>query len=79
GRRAKVPVITICGKTGSAMLGKKTFAWFASYAPFEEPEVAMAIVVENATSGGTDAAPIAGDIYKTYVKIRKSQNAKNEK
>ena len=79
GRRAKVPGITACGKTGSAMLGKKTFAWFASYAPFEEPEVAMAIVVENATSGGTDAAPIAGEIYKTYVKIRKNQSAKNGK
>ena len=79
GRRAKVPGITICGKTGSAMLGKKTFAWFASYAPYEEPEVAMAIVVENATSGGTDAAPIAGEIYKTYVKIRKNQSDKDGK
>lgn len=74
GRRAKVPGITICGKTGSAMLGKKTFAWFASYAPYEEPEVAMAIVIENATSGGTDAAPVAGEIYKTYVKIRKDKD-----
>ena len=79
GRRAKVKGLTICGKTGSAMLGKKTFAWFASYAPYEEPEVALAIVVENATSGGTDAAPIAGEIYKTYAKIRKTTNANDGK
>ncbi|MBR5623786.1 penicillin-binding protein 2 [bacterium] len=70
GRRAKVKGLTLCGKTGSAMLGRKTFAWFASYAPYEDPEVALAIVVENATSGGTDAAPIAGEIYKTYSKVR---------
>lgn len=73
GRRAKTKGLSICGKTGSAMLGKKTFAWFASYAPYEEPEVALAVVVENATSGGTDAAPIAGEIYKTYAKIRKGK------
>lgn len=34
-------------------------AWFISYAPYEEPKVAVAIILENAGGGGANAAPVA--------------------
>jgi len=66
GRRCKLPGISIAGKTGSAKLNNQTLAWFAAFAPFENPEIAIAVVVENATSGGRDAAPIARAAFAEY-------------
>ena len=63
----------MAGKTGTAEVwtkeGTKKNAWFICYAPFEAPQIAMAILVENASSGGQDAAPIARHILSTYFNI----------
>ena len=66
GRRCQVPGIVIAGKTGSAKLNNQTLAWFAAFAPFENPEIAIAVIVEEATTGGRDAAPVAQAAFIEY-------------
>ncbi|MCX7591893.1 MAG: penicillin-binding protein 2 [Kiritimatiellae bacterium] len=61
GKRARSDRILVAGKTGSAEYGDKTkprkYAWMIAFAPFENPRYAVALVVEDATAGGVDAAP----------------------
>ena len=70
GGRAKVPGIIVGGKTGSAENphGGKTHALFIGVAPLYQPELAIAVVLENVGHGGSFAAPIAGEIFKHYFK-----------
>jgi len=41
-------------------------AWFIAFAPYNNPEVAVSVIVEHGGHGGAVAAPIAGEILKTY-------------
>ena len=67
GWRAAVPGTTVAGKTGTAQhrKGAKPHAWFVAFAPAENPEVAVAVLVLDGGSLGDDAtggelaAPIA--------------------
>ena len=69
GTLAKVPGITIAGKTGTAQNPHgKDHAWFIAFAPVEKPRIAMAILVENAGFGGAISAPIARELIRYYVK-----------
>ena len=59
-RRARIPGITVCGKTGTAQNPQgKDHAVFIAFAPMEDPKIAIAVYVENSGAGGTWAAPIA--------------------
>lgn len=62
GSRAAVRGLRIGGKTGTAEHGppgdRRKHAWMIAFAPFEEPRVALAVLVEDADSGGLVAAPI---------------------
>ena len=62
-RFARDEDIAICGKTGTAEIDKITklnMAWFAGFAPYKNPQVAFAVVVERvSTSGGYTCGPIA--------------------
>lgn len=65
--------IAIAGKTGTAQvvsLSAKTYipdhAWFIAFAPIEEPEIALAVIVEHGGHGGAAAAPIAKKAIETY-------------
>lgn len=70
GRAAQLPGIAVAGKTGTAQSGTDAppHAWFTSFAPADDPRVAVAVVVENGgfegdvASGGTTAAPIARQV-----------------
>jgi len=44
-------------------------AWFVAFAPYEKPEIAVAIIVEHGGHGGAMAGPIAGKIFKKYFKL----------
>ena len=60
---------TAAGKTGSAEYGTvkgNSHAWFTGFAPVEDPEVCVTIIVEGAGSGGDYAVPIAKRIFDTY-------------
>jgi penicillin-binding protein 2 len=68
GGRAKVEGVIVGGKTGSAENphGGKTHALFVGVAPLYQPELAIAVVLENVGHGGSFAAPIAGEIFRHY-------------
>ena len=56
-------------KTGTAeVAGKKDFAWFACYAPFEDPKYSLALIIEEGGSGGSVASPIAAKIMDVALK-----------
>ena len=61
GKRARVEGVAVAGKTGTAEYGPrgamKKHAWMLAYAPFENPRIALAMVVEDAVSGGVTVAP----------------------
>jgi len=61
GKAARLPGIRVAGKTGTAQNPHgEDHAWFMAYAPAEDPAVAIVILVENAGSGSSEAAPVAG-------------------
>lgn len=87
GGRARLPGISVCGKTGSAQrvsneavkagLGHmKDNAWFVGFAPCEAPEIAVAVLWEGGVHGQF-CAPIARDVIKAYfdkkARLRKDQ------
>lgn len=64
---AEIPM-PIAGKTGTAQVGgdKAPHAWFASFAPYDDPEIALIILVENGGGGDETAVPIAHEFYQWY-------------
>jgi peptidoglycan glycosyltransferase len=65
GTAARLPGVTVAGKTGTATNPHgRSHAWFVAFAPAEAPRVVVAIVVENVGYGGTYAAPIARDVLR---------------
>ncbi len=58
--------ITIAGKTGTAEAGDFVHGTFVCFAPYEDPEIAIAVVIENGQSGG-EAAIVAREIIKEYI------------
>ena len=67
GVRAQIPGVAVAGKTGTAQHGegRKAHAWFISFAPANDPEIAVAVIAEDGgiagseAGGGAVAAPIA--------------------
>ena len=79
GWRARIPGISICGKTGSAQVVAHTVlarhtgtaallphGWFIAFAPEEKPRIAIAVLVEHGGSGGEAAAPVAHEILSRF-------------
>jgi len=78
GAMARVAEIKVAGKTGSSQVVKmrdskgqvpyqfRDHALFVAFAPYEKPEVAVAVIVEHGEHGGSAAAPIAGRLLKAY-------------
>lgn len=60
---------TAAGKTGSAEYSSdkaKSHAWFTGFAPVDNPEIAVTVIVEGGGSGGETAVPIAKDVFDIY-------------
>lgn len=57
--------IQIGGKTGSAEAGNKTNAWFVGFAPYEDPEIAVVVFVENGAQGYY-TAEVTKEIMEAY-------------
>ena len=81
GHLAAIPGARIAGKTGTAQVRKiirghlrqnvkryrdRDHAWFAAFAPYDSPRIAVVVFLEHGGSGGKDAAPIARDIIEAY-------------
>ncbi len=76
GVRARIPGVAVAGKTGTAQHqpGRPPHAWFISFAPADNPTVAVAVVVENGgvtgseVGGGRIAAPIARAVMEAVIR-----------
>lgn len=74
GRQAALQGIRVAGKTGTAEFpGRRdakgnlpTHAWFAAYAPAENPEIAVVVFIYGGGEGSSVAAPVAGEILSAY-------------
>lgn len=76
-RKFNLPV-SLAGKTGTAEYGEaisvpgkplkyqRQHAWFTAFAPYENPEVVVAVVIVGGGEGSTFATPVANDILKAY-------------
>ncbi len=65
---AKVRGIPTAGKSGTAELGGtgEPHSWFIGFAPANDPQIAIAVLVERGGRGGERAAPLAGSLMKSY-------------
>jgi penicillin-binding protein 2 len=67
GRRVQIEGIEMGGKSGTAQApGRDNDAWFVAFAPYDRPEIAVAVVVEGGGYGGVTAAPIAREVMEAY-------------
>ncbi len=65
--------VSIGGKTGTAQVGNgSNNALFVAYAPFDDPQIAVSVVLEHGVSGA-NAAYVARDIFDEYFGLNKSQ------
>ena len=82
----KIPGVRIAGKTGTAQkkvtkdgkVGNINFAWFICFAPLENPEIAVAVMLEGeeigeSYGGGVNAGPVANTILKKYFEKKNQQ------
>ena len=80
GVKARVKGIKIAGKTGTSGRRNPNFhAWFISFAPADNPKIAMAILCENGGTGKDVAAPIAHKIYDGISEIIDLSSSANQK
>ena len=86
GRPARLKNITVAGKTGTAQVVRlkqykhlkekdipykyRDHAWFTCFAPAENPEIAITVLVEHGLHGSSGAAPIARAVLEVYFKDR---------
>lgn len=86
GNKAKLNKIKVSGKTGTAQLRKikkqrthisnmewkyRDHAWFAAYAPSEDPEIVVVVLAEHSGHGGSVAAPVAREVLAKYFEKKK--------
>ncbi|GAC1352060.1 MAG: penicillin-binding protein 2 [Polyangiales bacterium] len=84
--------VDVAGKTGTSQVSKinskpgidphaiwyfnRDHAWFAGFAPYNDPEIAVVVLVEHGGGGGHNAAPIAMRLFDDYfAKVKQSREA----
>lgn len=61
--------IPTAGKTGTAEYGdpkNKTHAWYTSFAPADDPEIVLTVLIEGGGEGSSVASPVAKEVYRWY-------------
>jgi len=60
--------VEVAGKTGTAQFGSenKTHGWFVSFAPYDNPKIAMVVLVEGGGEGSSTALPITREVLDWY-------------
>lgn len=71
GKSCRISGVNVAGKTGTAENEtSKDHAWFVGYAPAENPQIVVAVLLEyDGGAGGTNAGPIARNIIRKYLGI----------
>ncbi|RJS45829.1 peptidoglycan D,D-transpeptidase FtsI family protein [Nocardioides cavernaquae] len=73
---ARIPGIRVAGKTGTAQTGRDdiaNYAWFVSFAPADDPQIAVAVMIQNSNrvnseiSGGGLGGPIAKAVMEAVI------------
>lgn len=75
-RKLKNKTYEVAGKTGTAEyndFSSATHAWFTGFAPYDNPEICVTVILEDAGSGNTYAVPVARRIFEEY--FRKYDNS----
>jgi len=68
GYSARLPGGIVAGKTGTAQNPHgRDHAWFVGYAPYKQPKIAIAVIIENGGFGGSAAAPIAAAVMRYFL------------
>jgi len=68
GALARIPGVISAGKTGTAENPHgRDHAWYIGFAPFDNPKIAVAVLLENSGFGGAKAAPLAGLVMEKYL------------
>lgn len=64
--------VEVAGKTGTAQFGTedKTHGWFVSFAPYENPEIAMVVIAEGGGEGHSSGVPVTKEVYQWYFEGR---------
>ena len=64
----KNDIYTVAGKTGSAEYNNRgdSHGWFTGYAPAEDPEIAITVIVEKGGTGSSSAVPLAKKVLDKY-------------
>src|SRR6185436_8938601 len=92
--RSRLQDVLFAGKTGTAQvmkLGQKQkldptqtaylsrdHAWFASFAPAEDPEIVVVVLNEHGGWGAEAAAPAASKVIEAYFRIKRAQTAADQ-
>jgi cell division protein FtsI/penicillin-binding protein 2 len=60
--------VSSAGKTGTAQVGgaKEPHGWYTGWAPYENPEIVLTVLVENGVGGGTSAMPVFRNVLSWY-------------
>jgi penicillin-binding protein 2 len=60
--------VKAAAKTGTAQVGgnQAPHAWFTSFAPFDQPEIVVTVLIENGVEGSVSAAPVVRDVLQFY-------------
>lgn len=82
GKNAAVEGLVYAGKTGTAEYGRKSegrkHSWMIAFAPFDEPQYAVAFLIEDGVSGGTTAAPRMKILMEgLYEKMKRKGRGRN--
>ncbi|MFQ5794039.1 MAG: penicillin-binding protein 2 [Candidatus Bipolaricaulia bacterium] len=74
-KEINIPELPIAGKTGSAevAMDENANAWFVGYAPADDPQVSVLVLVEAGQYGGQAAAPIAQQLLATVFNLQPQQ------
>lgn len=64
--------VEVAGKTGTAQFGteNKTHGWFISFAPYENPEIAMVVLAEGGGEGSSSGVPVTKEVFDWYFSKR---------
>ena len=89
-KRPKDLGVLVAGKTGTAQVIKlgevrvkkelmdyftRDHAWFAAFAPIDEPEIAVVVLNEHGGHGGTDSSPAGFEVIKEYFRLKAEEAA----